>query len=345
MSPTYPRVLTRTVIAMPTPVVVGGKPTMPGLRAKIPLAKSTIKKITHGPAPKRAPKPGRTTTDHPAKIRAGRWTVDDLPDPSGYGGWYWLGTPSGADGTAGIAKAARQWSATDDSRVSAAWHSRFPFKPSVSARDSYLFGGGVVHHPKGVNFNSFYVEHMWLEFGLNRPQPFTWVIACLVANWPSPVQHVLDAGKAPPRSYSASEMAWPHRLGGEANLGYRTKLELREHRVDIAASGSAGKTLRLKHGVPSTPRMYLGVFDGAHSRVGVFGPEGKKTRKGDLAIGATHRHVVLGRQQGWLDRNKASHLLVFEIRYWTDALSLDQLHDEYRDIASRWNFGAYSRGG
>jgi hypothetical protein len=80
--------------------------------------------------------------------------------------------------------------------------------------------------------------------------------------------------------------------------------------------------------------------------VAVFGPGGKSTRTGTVQdSGESHRLVVLGRRRGWLSRPLSSHLLVFELRYWSRALSAADLDDEYADLASRWQFGAYARGG
>lgn len=338
---TAPRALPRVVVSMPTPVVVAGKPTMPGLRAGIPVRASSIRKITYGPPP--AAPAGQLIGLSGPMSYASRWTVEDLPDPAGFSnGWYWLGEPSSYDYTAGIQAACRQWIPTRDSRLKVAWHSVFPFKPSVTARDSWLFGGGVVHHPKGVNFNSFYVEHMWLDQYLSNPQPFTWVIACLVANWPNPVQYLLDAGKPPPRSYSVDELGWAHQLN--EGLSYRTMLQLRSNGMDLAAT-SGTHVLRLTAAVPATPRMYFGIFNGAKSTVGMWGPEGKAVRTGPIQASAAQRYVVLGRQQGVIDRARASHLLVFEIRFFATALPMDVLHDIYGDMSSRWQFGRYARGG
>lgn len=338
---TTPRALPTTVVTMPTPVIVAGKPTMPALRGA-PVSHSIIRKITYGGPPKQpAAQVAAAVWYHPAA----RWTVESLPDPGGYpNGWYWLGEPSPYDGTIGIQHAAQFWPPTDASRIQHYWHSVFPFKPSVASRDDYLQGGGVVHHPRGVNFNSFYVEHMWLDLGRNYPQPFTWVIACMVANWPYPVQHLLDAGKPPPRRYTVEELAWTHTLASE-NLGYRTMLELRQHRVDMATRASPAGILRLNHPVPTSPRMYVGVYNTNNSYLGVFGPEGKRLLRGKVLPGGAHRYMILGRQQGFIARNRSSHLLIFEMRYWTGALAPDVLDDLYRDISGRWQFGRYARGG
>lgn len=278
-----------------------------------------------------------------------RWTVDTLPDPGD--GFYWLGDPTGADGTLGSSAATHQWS-PDGSSTSGtpSWRSFFPYKPSVTAVDHYLQGGGVVHHPKGVNFNPHYVEHMWLDFGSDHRQPFTWVIAGMVSNYPTPnyMHNFLDAGRNPdavrfPR-LPAEGPGVTRRIAD--NLPYRSWLGATvstEYLSTRPQPHTGQKLIRARYNGHLRPKMFFGIFNGTSSYVGSYDPGLHYIQRGTVDNGSAqhHRYYVLGREQGWIGRDHASQILVFEIRYWHQALTGDDLLGQYKQLASTWKFNQY----
>lgn len=328
------------------PAVLNGKPVNPLYWAKCSSSSHPGPGIHAVPAatPKPYPLP-RPPVAPPAPPLAGRWIVDDLPAPP-TNGFFWLGDPSSSDGTGHSSDAAHQWPAHSSTPSAPAWRSFFPFKPSVTAANHYLQGGGVVSHPKGVNFNPQFIEHMWLDWGRPVRQPFTWIIAGMIPAWPTTsYRHtILDAGRNPdevgfPR-LTASQ-CYTERKIDELGLGYRNYLAVDPHFQYLQSS--YGSQVRAG-GSDRRPRMFVGIFNGLHSQTGYYAPGApRKLWSGKLANGTPqeHRYYVLGRQQGWMSQDHASHLFLFEIRFYQFALSLPQLDQQYEDLSSKWQFDRY----
>jgi len=352
------RAVAGIVITLPEPVVSGGKPQLPAYWSRFPATATLIQGPNHihaipDPNPVWDPDTGGWTNDRPPPPPAGvgdaRWTVDSLPDPKGFSnGWYWLGDPSSSDGTASIPAACRQWP-TSGGTSGPTWHSFYPFKPSVNSYDSYIVGEQTVHHPKGVHFNSDYVEHMWADFGSGQPMPFTWiVVGTVMSDRHSGYRHtLLDAGRNPddvgfPR---IPAQPIPDRLIGD-NLPYRTNLASTNNVTSLRTRRSGGQ-LQVKGSPGHHPRMYVGVFNGANSKVGAYDPFGKPKVAGriitDTGITNPHQYIVLGREQGRISQDYACNLMVFEIRYWRRALSDTDLDDQYRQLSSTHQFNAYKQ--
>src|SRR5882757_2052940 len=109
MADTTDRTYPLTVVTMPAPAVVDGKPVMPKYWAKSENA-ATLKvgpqhiHAIKNPTPVPHAHGGYVyPPPNPAKPFAGWWNVNDLPDPNAHsGGFYWLGNASAQDGTSGI---------------------------------------------------------------------------------------------------------------------------------------------------------------------------------------------------------------------------------------------------
>lgn len=346
-----------TVLTMPTPAVLDGAPVSPAYWAKLPSTVTLHQGPSHihaikDPDPVWNPRTSGWSTPPPraSKPWSAHWTVRDLPDPSGFpGDFYWLGAPSSADGTSGIRSACRQWAANGSTPHAPSWHSFFPYKPSVRAYDSYLPGGDIVHHPKGVHFNSHFIEHMWADFGRARRQPFSWVIAAMVVSWPAQhyAHHLLDAGRNPdavgfPR-ISAAACNTPRTIND--GLDYRTVLAVTPDTISLTsrANASGNATVRCRSDAAHRPKMFFGIFDGASSRVGAYDTGAHRLRKGDTSNGPDqlHRYYVLGRKQNHISQDDASHLLVFEIRFWDIALTADDLDGQFDQLSSTYSFDRY----
>lgn len=340
-------------VTTPPMIVVNGIPVVPDLIGQI----ATSADVLVGPGHIRAEKPAPQwdgsgyvlPPPHTSKAMAGRWVVDDLPSPGD--GYYWLGEASAKDGTGNIGKKKRLWAPHDSTPHAPAWRSHYPFKPSVRAANHFLPGGRQVHHPIGVHMNPEYIEHMWLDFGGSRPQPFTWVIAAMVVSFAGKHyrHYVLDAGRDP------DKVKFPrindYQTGDDRkirdNLDYRTLLAINDEHMIMTARNDefSARTLRTPAYGSIVPRMMYGVFAGGKSRVGHHSPNGDSHRAGRIDNGKNqrHRYYVLGRKQGIMSQDKAAHLLVFEIRYWRYALTPAELNDQYKQLASTYKFNKYRR--
>lgn len=342
------------VIAADAPAVVAGTPVSPAYWASALASATLIQGPNHihaipDPNPVWNPATsGWSVPPPPSGVGDYRWTVSSLPDPAGFtDGWYWLGDPTSQDGTAGITAGARQWAA-DASTGGPSWRSFFPYKPSVSAVDAHVPGeSGTIHHPRCVHLNSHYIEHMWLDFGAAKLQPFTWILVATPTSDPAPGywHTLLDAGRNPddvgfPR-LSADAVGTERRIAD--NLGYRTRLAATSTGRAQMAANTAGQPLDLAIPAGHHPRMFAVVFDGATSTLACFDPFGQKLATGRVATGPsfTHRYTVLGRQQGWISQRRACNLMVFEIRFWHHALVGDDLAGQYAQLSTTYQFDAY----
>jgi len=347
------------VLTAAAPAVLDGKPVMPAHWA---VSSSSITatqgaKHIHAIADPDTYKdrsgivnpPSSASSEHAGPWTA-RWSVRTLPDPGHYdNGYYWLGSPSSQDGTSTIAAAARQWGPDTSTPGAPSWHSIYPYKPSVTAVDHYLQGGGIVHHPKGVNFNSHFIEHMWMDWGSAHRQPFTWVIAATVASWPSAgyVHYLLDAGRDP-RTIGFGPLTAAQCSGDytvDDNLDYRQLLAIGPNHIKACArpDGTGTGVIRARTNDTLRPRMYVAIFNGDTSHIGVYHPGQGLLRKGSLDNGTDqrHRYYVMGRRHNSISGRHASHLLVFEMRFWTKALTYAQLEGQYDQISSTWQFDKY----
>lgn len=349
---TVHRTVGGVVITLPTPAISNGAPTVPEFWARYDSAVTLLQgpKNIHAikdPDPVWDPVTGSWPANPPPPVSqpwSARWVVTDLPDPHYFSnGYYWLGDPSSADGTASISGAARQWRPHASSHNAPTWRSRFPFKPSVVAVDHYLQGGGVVHHPRAVNFNSHFIEHMWAVFPANVKQPFTWVIAGMVASWPTAnyTHTILDAGIDPGLRgiyLSANACNTPRRMNDGQPV--RTLLAAcPDHLISQAHPG--GTVLRDRTPIRCTPALFVVCFNGAHSYLAQFRP-GLKAKIQTGGLNSDYmRNVIIGRQSGYLDQRRASHILIFEMRLWTKALSKLELDYQYKQLSSTYQFDRY----
>jgi hypothetical protein len=347
------------VLTLPTPAIVEGLPTLPRFWCVSTSSSHATQGPTHihsipDPDPVWNPATSGWFYPPPAATGAGqdgRWTVQTLPDPAGFPGeYYWLGEPSSADGTRDITNGARLWAPDKSTPYAPAWQSFFPFKPSVRALDSFLPGGNVVHHPKGVHFNSRFIEHMWLDWGGDRKQPFTFIMAGMIASFPDPnfVHYLLDAGRNPdavgfPR-ISDSQTGTDRRIAD--GLQYRSMISAQPSLLKMTTDtvNVPSRTPAVRFDSNIRPKMFFGVFNGGSSYVGAYDVGGKRISKQSVVAngsGQHHRFFVMGRQQGWISQNHSSHIMMFEIRYWRRALTSADLDEQYAQLSSTYKFSEY----
>lgn len=339
------------VITTNNPAIAAGKPSTPKYWAKVTCtvtARFGPNDIRTAPPP--APLPSTNGYFFPPAPIAGpfsaRWSVEYLPDPASYSaGYYWLGDPSSQDGTASIQSGARQWAPDGGASGVPSWRSFYPFKPSVTSATHYLFGGASVHHPKGVNFNAHFIEHMWMDWGKNQTQPFTWCIAAMTTAYRQ--HYLLDSGRDP------AAVGFPPLTAAQTNLNrtindglaYRNMLSISTTTAGLCARPNENQTgtIRCKIDASLRPKMFIGIFNGTNSYVGAYSPGRKLLTKGtvDKTSAQAHRYYVMGRKNGLIGTTFAGELLVFEIRYWSYAISMAALDEQYNQLASRHQFDAY----
>jgi hypothetical protein len=349
------RVVPGVTVSLPVPAIVTGRPTMPMYWAQMQSSTTAHEGPGHIhaiPDPDPVWNPATSGWYYPPPSSGAgdaRWTVNDLPDPSAYNqGYYWLGEPSSQDGTIGINPAARQWAPNGSTPSAPSWRSIYPYKPSVRQHVYYGPGGNMVTIDKGVRFNLHFIEHMWMDWGRAMPQPFTWVMVGIIMDYPTPgYSHtLLDSGRDPRAvGYPAlNEYNVPYDSVIRDNLNYRNLLAT-DPRVMWQASElnpTAGHRVGTPFNSVAKPRMFFGIFNGDSSWVGNYSPDGNHITKGRLATGKEHRFYTMGRQYGHIGINYASHLVVFEMRFWHHALTEANLAEQYGQLASTWKFTQYN---
>jgi hypothetical protein len=172
----------------------------------------------------------------------------------------------------------------------------------------------------------------------------------MIAGYPERdyLHYILDAGRNPDRvgfpRLSADAVYADHTIND--GLDYRSLIAYGHHGQYLTARNNmwTNRTVRARTVANYAPRMFFGVFDGSKSRVGAFQSRGLHVKSGAIDHGAPHRYYVLGRSQGVIGQRHASHLLIFEIRFWRKALSQDQLEANFDQVSSTWQFHKYRRG-
>lgn len=288
-----------------------------------------------------------TVSPPPSGVGAARYTVDDLPDPSGFTDTHYpLGTASSSDGTAGITSAARQWSPSGSTPSAPTWHSAFPFKPEVRAYTHLGRDGKLITFPKAVCFTSGTIAHMWADTAALLTPPFTIIMVAIVRHFASVghTHYLLDSGYDPTtggKTYVANDPG-PIITGAEG-FTYRTAMTARLSTSEAFSDPSAGdKHLVVPYVDDAKPRMFFAVFNGANSKSGHYSPHGRNVRGGNLPTHGAQRYLVMGRANGVIDTSQAANMAVFEQRIWASALTDVQLGEQYDQLSSTFRFGEFA---
>lgn len=352
------RLLASVYFNLPNPIFIAGKPMLPAIFGNFTDTMTVHQGSGHARA---VPDPDPVVSGEKPPTKGGgddgagqaRWTVYDLPNPAGYTGqFYWLGDPTSADGSSSYADAGtHQWAPNSTTTLgsSPSWHSAFPFKPSV--REHVWFGpnGHQETITKGVRFNTEFIEHMWIDMGsgAGSDPPLTWVITGLVQHFDFQEHEnvILDSGKSPAASgvhYNADDCWRISSLGADPN-SYRMAMAVKHSRMATFTSMTQSqKTLYTPFVHDYKPKVFFSVVDGTHSFTGTMAPDGKRVKKGSLDVAGLHlRHLVLGRKNGVLARRHSAHFVCFEIRFWSRALDMDEMHGQYAQLSSTWRFHRY----
>lgn len=305
---------------MPAAAIRKGKPYVPALWSKNSLATTITMGSSHGrvipdPTPTTAPLPGGVTN------ATYRWSVENLiaPGDNPYLISDWA--PEGGSGPH--------------------WLSAGVYRPSV--RQHVVFGKNNAYHTytKSLLFHPSDVNHMWLDMGSAISEPFTWMFAGIILSYPTRTygHYILDAGKPTPqhdlrggRDYRAAD-----------GLSYRNLMLFQRTSAILCTRPRVedGVYVRASHNYVPRARVMYGVFNGSSSSVGYFDHENQVMKGGKVDV-KTHRYFVTGRRTNYVSDNLASHMLLFEIRFFSSALSKSHLLSNYRQMAAQWKFNHYN---
>lgn len=350
------RLSIKTWMDYDAPVVVSGKPAAPRFFGRDAQTGTAHTGIGHmRPFPDPDPVWGGSDWDippPPAPPGASfvRWTVKDLPDPSGYPNHeYAVGTRSTVDSTNTQPASTAQWNSSDGSDFSIPWQSAYPFKPWVRSHYHYGPDNSLYIEPKGLFFNADHVEHMWADFGTLFTPPFTFaVVGCVLHHPDNGYNWIMDTGVSPISYFTDAQRLRFLKKGftGTQSLveayGYRTAMRTSPKRMSIFNDqapvnriGRAPFTHTLR------PKMFFMVIDGANSMLGNWSVTKRHTRNTKLADNGQQRLAVLGRKNGIIASGQASNMVIFEIRAWDKALSSDYLSKHFNQLTTTWHLHDY----
>lgn len=325
---TQKRTIAAVSLAVATPAIVAGIPSSPAY-----WGQSTTSVTQTG---------GAAITNYVPASGLGtyRWSADLLPSPDPYGGSYRLGVRTTADGSSQLPSTCGAWSA-DPATGGPSWNSIYPWKPTVGSYTHVNKDGTQFKADQVVHFHNHTVQHMWTTFSGTHTMPFTWIIAGIIVDGEYAIynHHLLDSGKQPTVSGRTEATANVGDLPGTGEgLNYRTRLIADRNYMYV---GNSNQTIRGKHPMSGKPVMYYGIWNNTSSYVGMYSVGQHYQFKGKVYDTANHVNYVLGRSNGIVDAHWASSMLLFEMRYFTSALALSDVLDQYKHISSYWSFGRY----
>ena len=354
--PLTPRTTQVITLSAPEPVISQGKPIMPKYRVVAPVKVTGKEGPTHirtrtNPAPVWNPATG--TWQYPpglGGVGTYRWVVATLlPPTDDPASKYLLGTPSANDETLNIDELKTGWY-PDKSTGGPIWHAEYPFKPTVFKRVSHN-GSATITHPVGVHFSSDNASHMWLDMGVSKPQPITWIIVAIPTRRfvkPLPIKQViLEAGR------SAYQVGVPQKTPaqiGQADivvnegLSYHTMLATSGNNIQMSTLPTSGSIVAPNmSGV--RPMFFCTVFNGANSVLYARDNLHKSRVIGAVKGGAAyqHRYYVLGRNFGHINDINGQEMVVFEMRYWDRALTDEEIESQYAELSSTYLFSRYKK--
>lgn len=229
------------------------------------------------------------------------------------------------------------------------WYSKGRYRPEV--RNHTVFGkNGKYHtHSRTVYFNYRDCAHMWIDLGKNFSKDFTWVFCGIILDYPTARygHYILDKGYNTPAVSPLPKTEAGAKILGDS--GYRAAM-LYQRNSSLQGSHTGndlaknGKHIRIQNNYNPSPRMMYSIWNnGASDNRGSLGTYGRryKKAKGGTIDSKTMRRFVTGRRFNKVSTALASHMVLFEIRFFPRALSASELHRQYTNMASRYKFDKY----
>jgi hypothetical protein len=306
------------------PAIINGRPYTPAYWAKYPFNASTAGGITVVPEP---PPPVLSFPPNPK-------------NQDSTTGWVWYASD--------LAKTSKltKWK---EHSGGPSWVSKNGYEPSVTDRIYFGKDGKYRTQSKVVYFDYRNVEHMWIDLGKTFKGDFTWIFAGIILNYPTARygHYVLDHGYNTPRVSPLPGTEASAKILGDgsyrAAMLYQRNSSLQGSHTgnDLAANG---KHIRIQNNYHPSPRMMYSIWNKGSSdnrgSLGTYGRRYKKTKGGTIDNKAFRRFVT-GRRFNKVSKALASHMVLFEIRFFPRALTATELDRQYRNMASRYKFDRY----
>jgi hypothetical protein len=217
------------------------------------------------------------------------------------------------------------------------WESADGYRPNVRKRRLLRHNGEYVTWDKTVYFEHQAVNHMWIDLGETLDQPFTVIMVGIIHTYPTATygHYLLDAGK----SHSHLTTDRDHNINDHTD--YRSVMLFQRSSALLATNTSSdltyGKHVRSKHNSRHAPRMFFGVFNGDHSRVGAFDVQHRFFGRGKVD-GKHPRYLVMGRRTNRLSDNLASHMTIVEVQIHKDSMTKKTLVKHYKQLSGKYHF-------
>lgn len=306
------------------PAIINGRPYSPRFWAKYPFSASTAGGIDVVPEP---PPPVLTFPPNPKNQNSTT-------------GWVWYA--SDLNKTTKLTK----WK---EHSGGPSWVSKNGYEPTVTDRIFFGKDGKYRTQSRVVYFDYRNVEHMWIDLGKTFKGDFTWIFCGIILNYPTARygHYILDYGYNTPKvSPLPGTEASAKILGGgpyRAAMLYQRNSTLQGSHTgnDLAASG---KHVRIPNNYHPSPRMMFSIWNnGSGDNKGTIGTMGRRYRqmKRGTIDNKSFRRFVTGRRYNKVSKALASHMVLFEIRFFPRALTLTELERQYRNMASRYKFDRY----
>jgi len=301
------------------PFIIAGKPESPEYSARYPFT-GTASSVTV------VAKPSPPPVTRPARESSYTWLASDLGSTTSLESW----PEHGGQGPS--------------------WKSGNGYQPRVQTR--LTFGPKGKYHTENdvVVFDYKNVEHMWINIGRNLSQDFTWIFAGIILSYPSAKygHYVMDHGTKTRRIKPLPTTERTAKILGES--GYRAAML---YQPSYATMGSHtgndlvanGKHVRIPNNYRPVPRMMYSMWNagtsGNKGRIGTRGVGFAESASGKINP-QTFREFVIGRRFNKISTDLASHMALFEIRFFDHELKASELKAQYRNLASRYKFRNYT---
>jgi hypothetical protein len=321
------RTLMNVEVEMSPPAIIGGRPYTPDYWGIYPSSSSADNSKLHI-----VPEPDPPVLTMPPKPGNDNATTQ----------WVWYASDLAVTGSLS------KWR---EHSGGPAWISKNGYQPEV--RNHVVFGKKGKYHTqsKVVYFDYRHCEHMWIDLGKNFSKDFTWIFCGIILNYPTARygHYILDHGYNTPKVNPLPRTESAAKILGDgsyrAAMLYQRNSSLQGSHIgnDLAKSG---KHIRIQNNYHPSPRMMYSIWNkenGAYDNRGSLGTYGRrfKKTKGGTIDHKTFRRFVTGRRFNKVSTALASHMVLFEIRFFPRALNATELQRQYTNLASRYKFDKY----
>ena len=305
------------------PFIIAGKPESPEYSARYPFT-GTASSITvvAAPLPRPVTRPGRESSY--------TWLASDLGSTPALTTW----TEHGGEGPP--------------------WKSANGFEPRVQTRITFGPKGKYQTEDNVVVFDYKNVEHMWIDIGRNLTQDFTWIFCGIILSYPTAKygHYVLDHGepskrvKKPLPSTERTAKILTGETGYRAAMLYQPRYATMGSHTGEDLVGN-GKHIRTYNDYTPVPRMMYSIWnvDGpggtTRGKIGTRGYRFGQNESGRIDP-KTYRKFVTGRRFRKISTDLASHMALFEIRFFDHKLTSAELRSQHRNLSSKYKFRNYT---